>query len=65
MLLVLYKECYWKFIKVVCKEFVKVGGNMELNLIGFIDLSKFELDRYSRKDINDEEKKIKLGDLKE
>lgn len=38
---------------------------MELNLIGFIDLSKFELDRYSRKDINDEEKKIKLGDLKE
>lgn len=38
---------------------------MELNLIGSTDLSKSELDRYSRKDTNDEEKKTKLGDLKE
>lgn len=38
---------------------------MELNLIGSTDLSKSELDRYSRKDTNDEEKKTKLGDPKE
>lgn len=38
---------------------------MDLNLIGFLDLSKFEFNRCSRKDINDEEKKIKMGDLKE
>lgn len=51
--------------KAACKEFVKAGGNMELNLIGSTDLSKSELDRYSRKDTNDEEKKTKLGDPKE
>lgn len=51
--------------KAACKEFVKAGGNMDLNLIGSPDLSKPELNRRSRKDTNDEEKKTKMGDPKE
>ncbi|XP_065927631.1 uncharacterized protein [Magallana gigas] len=35
------------------------------NGLSIADLSKSELDRYSRKDTNDEEKKTKLGDPKE
>lgn len=51
--------------KAACKEFVKAGGNMDLNLIGSPDLSKPELNRRSRKDTNEEEKKTKMGDPKE
>lgn len=51
--------------KAACKEFVEAGGNMDLNLIGSPDLSKPELNRRSRKDTNDEEKKTKMGDPKE